>query len=163
MSAPVQRLVLERGEAAAVLLHDAAAGCVLLCEQFRAATLEHGSGWLLEVPAGMLDEGETAEDCAHRETLEETGQGAGSLTRIATVYPSPGGSSERIHVFYGCVTLRSDLPERGGLADEGEDIRVVLMPADDAFAMLRRGEVADAKTVIALQWLEANFQGHSTG
>ena len=154
MSAPIKRLVLDRGDAAAVLLHDPVAGLVLLCEQFRAATLEHGSGWIHELPAGMIDDGEPPEVCARREAKEETGRDSGTLTPIATVYPSPGGSSERIHVFYCNVSLQPDHSEYTGLVHEGEDIRVVLLPTNEAFEMLRGGKIQDAKTLIALQWLE---------
>lgn len=141
-------------DAAAILLHDLDNEVVLLCEQFRAPAIKHGSGWLVELPAGMLDEGETAETCVRRETLEETGQIVGNPNRIATIYPSPGGSSERIHIFYGNVPLRQDLPDTAGITGEGEDIRIILMPVKEALARLRAGEFEDAKTVIALQWLE---------
>lgn len=154
MGSPVKRLVLDRGDAAAILLHDQDNEIVLLCEQFRAPTIKYGSGWLVELPAGMIDEGETAEACVRRETWEETGQVVESLNRIATVYPSPGGSSERIHIFYGNVSLRQDLPDTAGIASEGEDIRIILTPVKEAFACLRAGEIKDAKTMIALQWLE---------
>ena len=154
MGSPVKRLVFDRGPASAVLLHDPDADVVLMCEQFRAPTVAHGSGWLIELPAGMLDEDETAESCARRETREETGQEVGPLTRIATFYPSPGGSSERIHLFFGRVHLRQGLSDIGGVAGEGEDIRIILMPVKEALARLHAGEIEDAKTVIALQWLE---------
>lgn len=154
MSAPIKRLVLDRGDASAVLLHDPNADLVVLCEQFRAATLEHGSGWTYELPAGMIDDGETPEACARRETYEETGRDADILTPIAMVYTSPGGSSERIHVFYCSVSLQRDQSLFGGLVHEGEDIRVVLLPTEKALEMLRAGEIEDAKTIIALQWLE---------
>ncbi len=162
MAQPIKRLVLDRGEAATVLLHDPDTDEVLLCEQFRPATIKHGSGWLVELPAGMLDKGETAEDCARRETLEETSQESGDLTRIGTVYLSPGGSSERIHIFYSRLPLRQDLPDTAGITDEGEDIRVVLIPVTEAFARLHAGTIEDAKTVIALQWLELQ-RGTSDG
>jgi len=79
---------------------------VLLCEQFRAATLEHGDAWLTELPAGMIEGGEDLEECARREALEETGYTVRDLRKIACVYLSPGGSSERIHIFYGQVSVQ---------------------------------------------------------
>lgn len=158
MGTPVRRLILDRGEAAAVLLHDPEAGVVLLCEQFRAATLANGSGWLVELPAGMLDNGETAEACAQREIGEETGQVVQTLTRIASVFASPGGSSELIHIFYGTFSLPDNLPETAGVATEGEDILVVPMPLDEAFARLQAGAIQDAKTLIALQWLNLHIR-----
>lgn len=154
MGAQITRLVLERGDSVAVLPHDPVAGVVLLCEQFRAPTAARGPGWLAEIPAGVLEEGESSEACARRETLEETGHEIDMLTWIATVYPSPGGSSERIHVFYGQIALRSEAPDTAGVANEGEDIRVLRVSVDAAQAKVRKGEILDAKTVIALQWLE---------
>jgi ADP-ribose pyrophosphatase len=154
MGEQVTRLVLERGDSVAVLPHDPDADIVLLCEQFRAPTIASGPGWLAEIPAGILEEDETKENCARRETFEETGHEVDALTWIATVYPSPGGSSERIHVFYGQITLRPDLPETAGVGAEGEDIRILRVPVDDAVARLCAGDIYDAKTVIALQWLE---------
>jgi len=147
---------LHRGDAAAILLHDPSANLVLLCEQFRAPTLEHGSGWLVELPAGMVDDGETPLAGITRETLEETGQVVSNPHLISTVYASPGGSSERIHIFYDCVELQTDLPQFGGLESEDEDIRIMLMDVNEALDQLHKGEIADAKTVIALLWL--NFQ-----
>lgn len=154
MGAQITRLVLERGDSVCVLPHDPVAGVVLLCEQFRAPTVAQGPGWLAEIPAGVLEEGESSETCARRETLEETGHEIEELTWIATVYPSPGGSSERIHVFYGQIALRPDAPDKAGVANEGEDIRILRLAVDDALAKVRAGELQDAKTVIALQWLE---------
>ena len=77
-----------------------------------------------------------------------------ALDPIATVYLSPGGSSERIHIFYGGIALRTDGADTAGIESEGEDIRIIRMPVDEAIAMVRAGELLDAKTVVALQWLE---------
>jgi ADP-ribose pyrophosphatase len=137
MGAPITRLVLNRGDSIAVLPHDRAAGTVLLCEQFRAPTVDRGHGWLAEIPAGMLEDHETAEACARRETREEIGHEVESLIPIATVYPSPGGSSERIHIFYGQITLRLNAPHTAGLANEGEDIRIIRLPVATALEQIR--------------------------
>jgi nudix-type nucleoside diphosphatase (YffH/AdpP family) len=154
MGPPITRLVLERGDSVAVLPHDPVNRVVLLCEQFRLPTVAHGSGWLLEIPAGILETGEDADTCARREMLEETGYSVTALTPIATVYLSPGGSSERIHIFHGEIALRADAADTGGIEGEGEDIRIVRLPVDEAIAKVRAGEMLDAKTVVAFQWLE---------
>jgi nudix-type nucleoside diphosphatase (YffH/AdpP family) len=154
MSPPVSRLVLRRGESAAVLLHDPRTQVVLLCEQFRLPTCDDGPGWLLELPAGMLEQGEDAAACARRETLEETGYEVRALHPIASVYLSPGGSSERIHLFHGEIAVRDDAVETAGVASEGEEIRIIPFTVDEALARARAGEILDAKTLIALQWLE---------
>src|SRR5262245_57590554 len=84
MSLPITRLVLERGDSVAILPHDPVSRVVLLCEQFRLPTASHGPGWLMEIPAGILEAGEAAEACARRETIEETGYAVDALDRIAT-------------------------------------------------------------------------------
>jgi ADP-ribose pyrophosphatase len=154
MSGEVTRLILNRGDSVAVLLLDRADSTVLLCEQFRAPTLDEGSGWLLELPAGMIDREEDREACARREILEELGYSIGALRRIASVFLSPGGSSERIHVFFAEVSGTRAIAQGGGLREEGEDIRLVRVPLAEAMEKARRCEIDDAKTLIALQWLE---------
>jgi ADP-ribose pyrophosphatase len=154
MGPPITRLVLERGDSVAVLPHDPVNRVVLLCEQFRLPTVAHGPGWLLEIPAGILETGEEVEVCARREMIEETGYSVDALDPIATVYLSPGGSSERIHIFRGRIALRADAADTAGVESEGEDIRIIRMPVDEAIAKVRAGELLDAKTVVALQWLE---------
>jgi len=154
MSDTVTRLVLNRGDSVAILLHDAESHSIVLCEQLRVPTYENGPGWLLELPAGILEPGESEEDCARRETLEETGYVVRSLDRIASIYLSPGGSSERVHIFHSEVSLADRTGKGGGLVVENEDIKLVSLPRVEAMAKLRAGEILDAKTLIALQWLE---------
>src|SRR5437762_11398081 len=123
MSQEITRLIFDRGDSVAMLLVDQASHCVLLCEQFRAPTWDKGPGWLIELPAGVLEHGESAEDSARREAIEETGYQVKSLRKIASVYLSPGNSSERIHVFYGDVCTSDRVGAGGGIIGEGEDIR----------------------------------------
>lgn len=153
MSAEITRLVFERGDSVAMLLHDPEKDTLLLCEQFRAPTLTNGSGWIVELPAGILEAEEDPEDCARREAIEETGFSPRLLKRIACVYPSPGGCSERIHLYYAQVSLTDRAGKGGGLASENEDIQLIQIPVQDALAQALAGEVRDAKTLIAIQWL----------
>jgi ADP-ribose pyrophosphatase len=154
MSGEITRLILNRGDSVAILLLDRSDGTLLFCEQFRAPTIDEGSGWLLELPAGMIDHEENWEACARREILEELGYSVGTLRRIASVYLSPGGSSERIQIFFAEVSAADAIAQGGGLLEEGEDIRLVRMPFAEALEKAHRGEIDDAKTLIALQWLE---------
>ena len=103
MSQPTRRLVFERGDSVAALLLNRDTQHVILIEQFRYPTYEKGPGWLCEVVAGMIDEGEQPEDAMRREIHEEIGYQAHELTHIATFYVSPGGSSERILLYYAEV------------------------------------------------------------
>ena len=100
----------------------------------------------------MVDEGESATDTMAREICEEIGYAITSLHNIATFYVSPGGTSERIHLFYTKVDGTDRVSVGGGLTREGEDIRVVRVPVTEALADLASGRIVDAKTIIALQW-----------
>lgn len=165
LSALVQRINFERGDSVGVLLFEPRAEAVILVRQFRYpvyAGLEPearaGAGaqraWLLEIVAGMQDSGRTVREVAHRELLEEAGyELQGSLQPIATIYASPGGTSERIHIFLAEVKGGSSIGLGGGAASEGEDTQVVVLSLAEAMAMVVRGEIQDAKTVVALQHL----------
>lgn len=153
MTGPLRRLSVERGDGAAVLLRRRRRGTVLLVRQFRCPVLAHGNAWLLEAVAGKVDAGETPEAAARREIEEETGYRVGGLTAIGWFYPSPGGSSERIYLF--CAELGDAPPEAagGGVPSEHEEIEVVELTLAEAWSAVAAGEIADAKTIISLQWL----------
>ncbi|MCF6200446.1 MAG: NUDIX hydrolase [Hyphomicrobiaceae bacterium] len=146
-------LVLERGDAAAALLHDTDRDTIILAEQFRYPTYQKGPGWLMETVAGGIGTNETAEECIKREIMEEIGYQANDFILISEFYVSPGGSSERIFLFY--VPVRScDLVNRkaAGRKDEREDICRVEIPVMTFFRALDRGDYKDAKTIIAGHW-----------
>ncbi|MDZ4769831.1 MAG: NUDIX domain-containing protein [Chloroflexota bacterium] len=153
LSAPMTRLNLERGDAIAAILHDPASDEILLVEQFRFPTFDKSGGWVVETAAGMIDTGETPADAAHREIEEETGYRLTALKPIQTFYLTPGGSSERIHLFYGAIERANRFGTGGGLLSEGENIREVVLPLIEAFTRLDAGGFDDAKTIIALQWM----------
>lgn len=114
---------------------------VLLIRQFRHAA----NGYLIEVPAGRFDSDESPDACAARELLEETGCTAGQVTHLTTIYTTPGFSDERIHLFMA-TELRQGTAQRE--ADEFIEPFAILL--SEALAMVDRGEIRDAKTVIAL-------------
>lgn len=155
-SPPLTRLVVERGDSAAALVHDVERDEVVLVEQFRIATRAHGSGWLAELAAGAIDRGEAPEAAMRRELREELGYRVRRLARIGVFYLSPGGSSERIHLF--CARVRPEMlvdPDASGLAREEEDIRALRLPRARFLRLAREGALRDAKTMIAAQWLAA--------
>jgi ADP-ribose pyrophosphatase len=161
MSEPLTRLVLHRGDSVGILMYERGLDAVLLCEQFRVPTIGCGDGWLLELPAGMLEDFESPEATARREVLEETGYAVRRLESIGYVFLSPGGCSEQIHLFFVEVTLTDRTSPGGGQPEEGEDIRLVPIAVEEVFAMVAGGRIRDAKTLIALQWLALHLDRQS--
>ena len=156
MSEEMVRLNLKRGDGVAVLLHDPQAATVVMVEQFRYAAYENGPGWLLEIPAGIVQEGEDPAEGMKREIEEETGYRVAELQHITTFYLSPGGSSERIWLYYAAVSPKDRITEGGGLPVEQEEIRVAVYPVAALVEKAASGEIQDAKTLVGLQWLQLN-------
>jgi ADP-ribose pyrophosphatase len=156
MTAPMSREVFERGHAVSVLLYDPEHDQVGLIEQFRPGAYAAGwEPWLIEVVAGIIDKGETPEQVAIREAEEEAGVIVTQIEPVCRYLVSPGGSSESMEIFCARVDA-SKLSGIHGLEHEGEDIRVFTITADEAIAWVRSGRIANAMTIIALQWLALN-------
>lgn len=148
------RELFDRGHAAAVLPYDPVRDEVVMVEQFRVGAIHNQhSPWLLEIVAGIVEEGESEEEVVRREAQEEAGLTLKTLTRALSYYSSPGGCSERITVFIGEVDA-AEAAEHAGLVHEGEDIRVHRLPRAQAMRWLAEGKIDNAASVIALQWLE---------
>ena len=146
------REVFDRGHAAAVLPIDRARGTVLLVSQFRLPAFQTGyERPLIEVIAGALD-GDAPEACARREAMEEAGCELSDLREVFHCFMSPGAVTERMHLFVAHYSAAGRTAKGGGLEDEGEDIEVLELPLAQAFAMVENGEIADAKTIMLLQW-----------
>ncbi len=152
-SGVISREVFERGQTGAVLLYDPGRDEVVLIRQFRAgayAAGRHPFTW--ELVAGIIEEGETAEDMIRREVGEEAGLTVGSLELVQNIMLTPGACSESCHLFVG----RVDSSKAGGvfgLESEDEDILVKVLPFAEAYAMVERNEVDNAIGVVGLQWL----------
>ncbi len=152
----MSRELFERGRATVVLPYDPARDAVVLIEQFRIGAYAAGlKPWLIEPVAGIVEPGETPEDVARREALEEAGCEIAELEPIGTVLPSPGGCSEVLHLYCGRVDS-AGIGGIHGLAHEHEDIRAFVEPLDGALERLAEGEVNNASTVMTLQWLALN-------
>ncbi len=154
MSADIQRLSLDRGDSVAAVVHETKQNVLIFTEQFRISTYDKGPGWLLELPAGILEAGEAPDRAMRRELEEEIGYRVSSLQHINTFYLSPGGISERVFLFYARVSTTQRVSMGGGLAAEGENIRVVTLPVPEALHRIQSGKIVDAKTIIGLQWLK---------
>lgn len=152
MSPPIVREVIEKGDVAAVLLFDPKRDEVVMIEQFRVGARDDPRGpWLLEIVAGLIEPGETPEEVARREALEEADCVVSELLPISTFYVTPAKSSQRAHLYLG----RVDSARAGGvhgLAHEGEDIRVVCLPSAQAVTLAEQGRTDSAWPLIALFW-----------
>ena len=154
----MSREVFDRGNAVALLLYDPRRDAVVLTEQFRIpAYLSGYPAVQIETVAGLLDkDGETEETVARREAEEEAGVTVpGELIPMQRLLLSPGGSTEGIALY--CAEI--DSRRAGGihgLAEEGEDIKVVVKSYAEAIRMLRAGEITNATATVALYWLKDN-------
>lgn len=150
--------LFRRGRAAAVLPYDPWADKVVLMEQFRLPALAAGlDPVMVEVPAGLCDDGEDAEATVRREVQEELGLEADLLEPIGDYVLTPGGSDERCTLFVGRVRAPQSEPDGSagnfGLQSENEDIRRRVWPAERAIANAVGGKFSNSVTAIALLWL----------
>ncbi|HUH85720.1 MAG TPA: NUDIX domain-containing protein [Stellaceae bacterium] len=157
-SGELSREILERGRAVGLLLYDPGRDAVVLIEQFRLpAHLAGFSAWQLEIVAGLVDHAHESEaEVALREAHEEAGVTVlGELVPVHRFLTSPGATTETVAIFCGRVDA-GDAGGIHGLADEHEDIKVVVTSADDAIARARAGKIENAIALLALYWLAEN-------
>lgn len=119
MSRALRRLHLERGDGVAVVVYNKTRDCIVFVRQFRYSTYEKGPGWLRETVAGVIEQGEAPEAVARRELLEEAGYRVGELESVGCFYLTPGGSSERIYLFFAEVENVDRVTDGGGVACVG--------------------------------------------
>ena len=158
MSGEIKREIFERGHAAVLLPYDPVRDEVVLVEQVRIAAYDTSdTPWLLEMVAGMIEEGESVEDVARREALEEAGLAIGRTKPVLSYLASPGGTTERSSIMVGEVDAQT-AEGIHGLADENEDIRVHVVSREQAYQWVEEGKIDNAASVIALQWLQLHYQ-----
>ena len=151
------REIYEHGNAIAVLLFSKEKRTVLLTKQFRLASYLNGndSGYLIEACAGLLD-GDRPEMVVKKEIKEETGYEISKVQKVFEAYMSPGAFTEKIHFFVAEYRAENKVSEGGGLKEEQEEIEVLEMEFDKAYAMIASGEIQDAKTILLLQYAKIN-------
>jgi ADP-ribose pyrophosphatase len=167
MSPDERRLIFERGDSVAVLLYNVDSKAVVLVNQFKIPTLlarrrddpETTDGWITEATAGMIESNETAAQAIIRETEEETGYRISNPTLIGKFFSSPGGTSERIFLYFAEVNEAGKVGKGGGL--DGEDIAVLQIPLDDLMQALARGSIEDSKLAIGAFWLKDYLQSRN--
>ena len=144
----IVREVVEHAQAVAIVpVNDR--GEVFLVRQHRAGP----GGPLIEIPAGTMEAGEAAEECARRELQEEIGYAAGRWERLGSFYLAPGYSTEWLHLF-----LARDLRASRREADFDEDIQVEMANLDEALSRLVGGEPTDMKTMTGLLLAKERLQ-----
>lgn len=155
-SGEISRELFRRNNCVAVILYDPVVDKIVLIEQFRVGAAANSErAWLVEIVAGAIDEGETPEQVAYRESKEEAGCDILELRLINRFYTTPGGSSEMISLFYGRVDS-SQVGGIHGLDHEDEDILVYTVSFDEAYKMLEEGVIESGIPIIAIQWLALN-------
>ncbi len=157
ISPVIQRELVIKPEAIGVFIYDPNLDAVLIIEQFRVGALSHPNPWQLEIVAGLVDgQGESLEDVAKREVMEEAGVELLRLEKVMTFLLSPGGSNERFTLFVG----QADLSQAGGvfgLPEEGEDIKVKVVSATSVGLLLEQNQILwNAPLLVAAQWFILN-------
>lgn len=150
----LRREVYRIGHGAAVLPLDPRCSTVLLTRQFRLPAHVNGDRpWMVEACAGNVEPGDASAETARKEAEQEMGCALRSLREVFTLYMSPGVSAEKLHLFTAEYAPADRSGAGGGLREEGEEIEVLELPLAEAWAMVGRGEIVDAKTVLLLQHL----------
>ena len=140
--------------------HPGAVGVVAVTEDDRLIVVRQFRKPLekvtLEIPAGKLEPGEDPLDCAKRELAEETGYRAGEWTPLVSVFTSPGFADEQIHLY-----VAKQLKPGESRPDEDEFVEHTFITIEEAFSLIEKGEICDAKTVLAVYaWQNAALQSH---
>jgi ADP-ribose pyrophosphatase len=154
-SGPLTWELWRRGRGVVILPYDPLSDRVALIEQFRLPALAAGLAPVqTELPAGLLEPAEDPAAAGLRELAEETGLAARRMERIGAFLLMPGGCDEVVHHFCAEVDLAAPRAVLHGLPEENEDIRLLVLPAEDAFRLVAEGRVDGAPTALALLWLQ---------
>lgn len=156
MSRDLIRLNFIRGHSVALLLYNKDTNSIILTQQFRypVHSVDEKKAWLWEIIAGSIENGETAIQTLLRESLEEAGYQIQHPEFVNEFFVSPGGTSEKISLYYAEVTDADRIGTGGGMSSEGENLKIEEVPLQQAFQMMETGEICDAKSIIALLWLK---------
>lgn len=165
MSEVLDRAAFVSGDAVVVLPYDPATDRVLLTEQFRTGPFARGDAqpWSLEGVAGRVDGGESPEDCARREAMEEAGLRLKALIPAPNCYPSPGAKSEFLYNYIGLCDLPQEVQGWGGVATEHEDIRTHIIAFARLMDLIANGEVNNGPLILLALWLEGRRSGLGGG
>ncbi|WP_273446283.1 GDP-mannose pyrophosphatase NudK [Neolewinella agarilytica] len=149
-----EREAYDRGNGAAILLYHPTKKTVILTRQFRLPAYVNGNedGMLIEACAGLLEEDDPLE-CIKKESIEETGYHVENVQKVFEAYMSPGSVTEILHFFVAEYDESLKQSSGGGLAEEQEEIEILELDFSQALAMIKTGEIKDAKTIMLLYHL----------
>lgn len=152
------REAYDRGNGAVILLYNTAARTIILTRQFRLPTFINGNpdGMMIEACAGLLD-ADDPEVAIRRETEEETGYRITQVEKIYEAYMSPGSVTEILHFFVGEYRNDQQVNAGGGVAHEQENIEILELDFNEAYAMIASGGIRDAKTIMLLQYAKLHL------
>ena len=155
------RETYDRGNGATLLLYNLAQRSVVLIRQFRLPTYVNDyHGWLIETPAGLLDQA-TPELRIRAEVEEETGYHVTDVRKVFEAFMSPGSVTEKLYFFIAEYDAQTRLSQGGGVEGEGEDIEVLELPFEHAMQMIADGQIVDGKTIMLLQYAALNVFARS--
>jgi nudix-type nucleoside diphosphatase (YffH/AdpP family) len=147
----------DRGNGAALLAYNIERRTVVLVKQFRYPAYVNGhDDLMIEAAAGLLDD-ESPENRIRAEAEEETGYRLRDIHKVFEAFMSPGAVTEKLHFFVAEYEQDMKISDGGGNADEGEEIEVLELSIDEALAMIADGRIADAKTIMLLQYAALNI------
>jgi nudix-type nucleoside diphosphatase (YffH/AdpP family) len=151
------REVFDRGHAATLLPYNLVNRTIVLTRQFRLPPYLAGhDDFMIEAAAGMLDD-ETPEKRIRAEAEEEIGYRLQDVRKVFEAFMSPGSVTEKLHFFVAEYDAAMRIGDGGGLEEEGEDIEVLELSIEQALAMIADGRIADAKTIMLLQYAALNI------
>ena len=157
-SPTLERYILHRPDAVCAVVYHRERASLYFVRQFRVGTFQKDHGWLTELAAGLIDEGETPEQAIEREVREELGFQIANPVLIQKMYTTPGIINERVFLFYTEVVEEDRLHAGGGNAHEHEDLEIVEVPVQHLDEFMQKQDILDAKTIVGIQWFLARQQ-----
>ena len=151
MGRDVIRYVVRRGDSVGII-PECPDGIVLV-RQFRYPAVRNGiDGFLWEIPAGMIDDGESPESTARRELSEEIGIDSDELKPLISFFLSPGALDEMFHLYYVKLNRCADIKQIGGVEEEEEDLVTAIFDRKKIVDMIDKGKIIDSKTIASLMY-----------
>lgn len=152
----VDRMCFERGDSVAILIYEKDTNSLLFTNQFRYPTIKEKNGWILELTAGSIEPEESPTERVKKEVEEEIGYKVDEVEFINSFFVSPGGTSERIMLYYSEVNSTNKVFKGGGVKYEKEDIQLVKLKTNEVIERLKNNNFRDAKTIVGIQWFLLN-------